>query len=301
MSSEAPPPAWTILALLRWAGDYLASHGVESPRAAAEILLARVLTLRRIDLYLRHDQPLTPAELARFKPLLLRRARREPVAYITGERDFWTLTLAVGPAVLIPRPETERLVEAALERLPASAPVAPRVVDLGTGSGAVILALACERPQAICVAVDRCAAALAVARANARRNGLQSRIRYCCGRWLEPFSEAHPFDLIVSNPPYIPTAVLERLAPEITRFEPRLALDGGPDGLTAIRALIHAAPRHLTPGGWLLVETGDDQRPAIMELVAADGRYGEVHYLQDLAGRDRVLCARRRLEKLLHP
>jgi release factor glutamine methyltransferase len=288
--------AWTILRLLSWTSDYFASHDIEHPRADAEILLAHSLGLRRIDLYVQYDKPLTDVELARFRKLVRRRGRREPVAYITGEKEFWSLPLKVAPEVLIPRPETECLVEEALAVLSKKEGSGPgRILDLGTGSGAIILALAAERPHDVLVAVDRSASALAIARENAERNQMASRIRFLNGDWFEPLgSEEEAFDLIVSNPPYIRRKELEHLQPEIRRFEPVSALDGGLDGVDCLSHIILAAPRYLRPSGCLLLEIGHDQNSLLEAVARQAGCYEEALFLKDYSGLDRVVHLRKR-------
>lgn len=286
--------AWTIAALLQWATAYFDRHGIDSPRATGEILLAHALNLRRIDLYLRHDQPLNRAELAVFKALVKRRRNREPVAYITGQKEFYSLTLAVGPAVLIPRPETETLVEKALALIDQGPGRGQRIIDLGTGSGAIVIALAHQRPAHCYFAVDASLPALAFARSNAATHQVDASVRFFCGNWLDAvFPQAASFDLVLSNPPYIPTAVIDGLAPEVSRHEPRLALDGGPDGMVGIGKVLTAAPQYLIAGGWVVVEIGFDQGPAVCALAVATGRYDSVVLVKDLAGHDRVLVARR--------
>jgi len=288
------PPEWTLLALLRRTAAYFREREIDSPRASAEVLLAHALGCRRIDLYLRHDQPLTPAELDRFRGLVRRRARHEPTAYITGEREFWSLPIGVDARVLIPRPDTECLVAAVLERL-ESAAVAPRwVLELGTGSGAVVLALARDRPGHPYWATDRSPGALATARRNARRLGLETAVQFAAGDWWRPLRPVGRWDVVVCNPPYIPRPVLATLAMQVAAFEPAAALDGGPDGLEAIRRLIRGAPEHIPPGGWLLLEIGHDQGPAVTRLGQAAADFGDLRCLQDYGGRDRVVVLRRR-------
>ena len=288
--SEAPP--WTILKLLRWTTDYFKSHHIENPRASAEILLSHMLGTARIDLYVRYDQPLMESELASFKTLIKRRVRREPVAYIVGEKEFWSMGLTVTPAVLIPRPETECLVEAALHLLDRDA--FKRILDVGTGAGAVALALNRERPGATIIASDRSREALAVARTNAIRHEAAESIAFFCGDWLEPIRPAAAdLDLIISNPPYIRTADLAGLQPEVRGYEPAGALDGGADGLDAVRYLIHRSPRRLADGGYLLMEIGHDQRTGVEAVVRECGAYSGVEFRQDYSGLDRVALLRK--------
>ncbi len=278
------PPQWNILSLIKWTTDYFQSRSIESPRASAEILLAHSLRLRRIELYMRYDQPLTANELACFKALIKRRAAGEPVAYIVGEKEFWSLTLSVTKDVLIPRPETEMLVETALKILPKD--TCKRVSEIGTGSGAIILALASERPGHEFFASDYSLKALNIAKHNAKNHGLD--IRFFAGNWFAPLSEKARFDLIVSNPPYIPTADIETLQTEIRNFEPRLALDGGKDGLDSIRHIIENAKNHLVLGGSLMLEIGYDQKERVFAIAEMFG-YKDMYCVKDYSGHDRVV------------
>lgn len=284
------PDNWTIIALLQRTTRYFEEQNIESPRLDAELLLAFALGITRIDLYLRHDQPLNPEELSRFRALVKRRRAREPVAYITGTKAFWDLELTVSPAVLIPRPETECLVEAALTFLETCpGPPRRRLLDLGTGSGAIALALAHSCPEDAVVAVDRSCRALAVARNNGRRLNLQDRVAWVAGDWCETFQASRaPFDLIVANPPYIPCGQIDALQPEIARYEPRMALDGGRDGLDCLRGIIRQAPALLKHGGALILEIGHDQYPAVKRLAEAAHAYRDVACRPDYAGLDRV-------------
>lgn len=274
---------WTVLKLLEWTTAYFQSHDIDSPRSTAEILLAAVLDLERIDLYLRYDQPLQSTELQRFKTLIRRRVSREPVAYIVGRREFWSLDLMVSPDVLIPRPETECLVEQALPLLDRDRPL--RVLDLGTGSGAIAIALAHEVPQHRYWASDVSEPAVRVARRNAIQHGLQDRVVFFCSAWMDAL---HPrracFDLIISNPPYIPGGQIDRLQPEIAQFEPRGALDGGAGGIDCIRAILREAPRYLTATGTLLMEIGEDQRVHVERLAGEIGGYQPPVFFNDYAG-----------------
>lgn len=294
--SQTVPTQWTILKLLNWSTAYFKDHDVDSPRATAEILLAHALDLQRIDLYLHHDKPLDSEELAAFKALLQRRVRREPVAYIVGRKEFWSLELAVDGRVLIPRPETECLVEAVLGLLQDEFGGRPRrILDVGTGSGAIVLALASEPGGHRFWAGDVSTAAVALARANATRLGLGDRIHFFCGDWfgaLKP--DAPPFDIVVSNPPYIAAGAIESLQPEIKRFEPRLALDGSADGLACLRRIIEEAPFHLGPAGALVLEIGHDQKTAVARHAAALGGYSAIEFRRDYAGHDRIALLRRR-------
>lgn len=289
-----PPEAWTILKLLKWTTAYFKSHKIEQPRVDAEVLLAHALGMTRLDLYVLYERPLENRELEVFKALIRRRVRREPVAYIVGEKEFWSMALKVTPDVLIPRPETETLVEATLEIIPADAASKRwRILDLGTGSGAVVLAVASERPGHDFYAVDRSEAALAVAQANARRHGFDKEITWIKGDWFHVESGAPMgcFDIIVSNPPYIVSNRLERLLPEIRDYEPREALDGGEDGLAAIRRIVKEGPEHLVRGGWLLLEIGYDQWREVETLIRDSGKYAARHVVKDYSGFDRVVCA----------
>jgi release factor glutamine methyltransferase len=282
-------PTWTVLELVKWTAGYFSKHRLDSARSAAEILLAHSLGVRRIDLYLNHDQPLSDAELRQFKALIKRRVAHEPLAYITGTREFWSLELTVNPSVLIPRPETECLVEAVLPFLEAADGATCRVLDLGTGSGAVVIALAHEYPEHGYVAMDRSLAALQTARKNAATHRLAHRIDWFCGDWdtaLAPGRET--FDLIVSNPPYIRSRDLDGLQAEIRQHEPNLALDGSGDGLRCLRRIIGAAHRFLKIGGWVALEMGCDQAAQVRSMAEGVGCYGPVRVVKDYSGLDRV-------------
>jgi release factor glutamine methyltransferase len=255
----------------------------------AKVLLAHVLSCDRAWLAAHGADPLERAAADRFFELARQRREGMPVAYLTGTREFWSLPLEVTPDVLIPRPETETLVEAALERLPREG--APLVLDLGTGTGAIALALAHERPQAGVWAVDAAQAALQVAQDNARSLGI-SNVRFLLGDWygaLPP--DATPFDVIVANPPYV-AAADPHLAEGDVRHEPRAALVAGCDGLAALRVIVAGAPAHLRESGWLLVEHGHDQAQAVQSLFLAAG-FVDLQALRDLAGIPRVALGRR--------
>lgn len=282
---------WTIGALIQWAREYLGRQGVDSPRLAGELLLAHALGLDRVQLYLRYQQPLTPAELAGFKELILRARRQEPIAYILGKKEFWGLELLVGPGVLIPRPETEHLVEEGLKRLQEVAE--PRVLDLCTGSGAVALALAAERDELKAVAVDLSPQALDFARRNVAELGLEGRVELRRGHLFEPVAADGFFHLVTANPPYVSEAEWPKLPPAVREFEPRQALVAGPLGLELAEQIIAGAPAHLRAGGWLLMELGQGQAARARELAARSGAYEEIQIINDLAGIERVLACQR--------
>lgn len=289
-------PPWTVLKTLQWTTAYFKRYNIEHSRAGAEILLSHTLQCRRIDLYLRHDQPLHTIELSRLRQAIKRRLKREPVAYIVGEKEFWSLPFKVTPSVLIPRPETECLVERALGLLPeVGAEHSSDVLELGTGSGIISVALAHERPHCRYWATDLSFQAVALARENARRNLPGEAIHFWVGNWFDGLEDsAQRFDMVVSNPPYIRSAELDGLAPEISDFEPRLALDGGPDGLTSIAILIHNAPRFLRPGGMLLLELGFEQSEGVQAIGQSCDTYDRIEFFKDYSGHARVALLRKK-------
>jgi len=278
----------TVLEFLRRAASFLATRGIPTPRLDAELLLADVLVTDRVGVYLRFDEPLAPANVRRYRELIRRRAAGQPVAYLTGRREFWSREVAVTPAVLIPRPETEVLLERTLTVV-ENRRAALRVLDLGTGSGAIAVVLAAELPNASIIAVDVSPAAAAVAAANVRGAGLSDRVGVLVADWCAALQPEARFDLIVSNPPYVETGALDALAREL-HAEPRLALDGGIDGLEAYRRLVPDAAALLTPGGRLLVEVGARQAAAVTALCAEAG-LGGITCHRDLAGIIRVVAA----------
>jgi release factor glutamine methyltransferase len=344
VSTGRNEPPKRLLDYLRLAGDHLRAKGVENDRLDAELLLAEALGMSRVELYTNHERPLSTEEVDRFRELLRRRAAREPVAYILGKREFWSLELAVDRRVLIPRPETETLVETAVRactgRLmtstsptryevdratidntdakagsgePAAAEpsvaaakaqpardmalLAERVLDIGTGSGAVAVALAVELPGLSIVATDESAATLEVAPRNAARHGVTERIDFRCGDLFDALDNDELFDVIVSNPPYVKDHEISLMDPEVKDWEPRGALFSGADGMRETARIIDGAPRHLKPDGWLLLEVGtqaDDVRARL-----AGGGWRDVRSVSDLAGRDRVVAARRPLDSAI--
>ena len=279
---------WTVLDLLRWTTDHFASRGIDTPRLDAEVLLAYALECDRLRLYVEYEKPVEEPDRARFRALVQRRAdERIPVALLTGTREFWSLSFEVTPDVLVPRPETETLVTAALERLP-DAEAELRVLDVGTGSGAVALALATERPKARVVATDLSGAALAVAGRNAERLGLADRVAFAEGDLFEPLA-GERFDLVISNHPYIGRGEADSLAPEL-RHEPESALYAGADGLEVLRRLVAEASDHLEAGGVLALEIDPRQAPALLQL-CTDAGLRDVRVHRDLAGRERAVSA----------
>jgi release factor glutamine methyltransferase len=278
---------WTILGVLTWTEQRFRERGIGTPRLDAQLLLAHVLERDRVHLYTHFDQPLGPDELASYRGLIQRRLAGEPVAYLVGKREFRSLDLVVDARVLVPRPDTETLVDVALGLVGDSG----RVVDVGTGSGAIALALKHERPALEILAIDRSPDAAALARQNAAR--LQLDVEVLEGDLLSPVNGRAPLSLVVSNPPYIPSAEVSSLPAEV-RKEPLAALDGGVDGLVYIRRLIADAPPLLGPDGALALEVGAGQAPAVAALFAADGRYQLASVTADLAGIARVVAARLR-------
>ena len=273
--------------------------GSRSPRLDAELLLAEVLGVTRADLFREPGRELSAGEAAEYGALLDRRLAREPVAYILGRRAFRTIDLEVTPDVLIPRPETETLVDVALEELrvlPLAGPDPedePLAIDVGTGSGCVALALAAEDPFVRVVATDVDPGALAVARGNAARLGLARRVEFVLSDLFHDVGE-RPFDLVVSNPPYIPADEYVALEPNVRDYEPRRALYGGVDGLDVYRRLVPGAALLLRPGGMLALEVGAGQADAVAGIMAAAGAFGEPRVRDDLAGIPRVVSAHRR-------
>jgi release factor glutamine methyltransferase len=277
---------WSVRRVLSWAADDLKRRGNESGRLDAELLLARVLDLTRIGLIMHSERPLSPAELGRFRELFKRRRQGEPVAYLLGEREFFGISLRVDARVLIPRPDTERLVEVALERTRARS-MCGSALDLCTGSGCVAIAFARSRPTWRVTGVDVSPDALEVARDNALRSGAVRNLRLLSGSLFTPVP-GQRFDLVTANPPYIPTGELAELPVDVRGFEPQLALDGGPDGLTLVRRIAEQAHEHLTPGGLLALEICADQGPRALELLVGLG-FRDVALARDLGGRDRVV------------
>ena len=282
--------SWTILRMILWSAEYLKNKGVETGRLDAEWLLAAALGVDRLQLYLKYDRPLRFEEREAFKPLLRRRAGREPLQYIIGRTGFRELELKTDPRVLIPRPETELLVQEVLDWASAGA---ESVWDMGTGAGAVALSLAAEGTWTRVVATDVSPEALSVAADNAERYDLGGHVEFREGSLFEPLEEGERFDVIVSNPPYIAEGEKGELQPEVRDWEPPEALFAGEDGLDVIRQLVAGAPNHLVSGGLLALECGLGQAEGIAADVQATGAFGAVRIRADLTGRPRFVTAER--------
>lgn len=282
--------SWTILRMILWSAEYLKNKGVETGRLDAEWLLAAALGVDRLQLYLKYDRPLRSNEREAFKPLLRRRAGREPLQYIIGRTGFRELELKTDPRVLIPRPETEVLVQEVLDWASAGA---ESVWDMGTGAGAVALSLAAEGTWTRVVATDVSPEALSVAADNAERYDLGGHVEFREGSLFEPLEEGERFDVIVSNPPYIAEGEKGELQPEVRDWEPPEALFAGADGLDVIRQLVAGAPKHLLSGGLLALECGLGQAEGIAADVQATGAFGAVRIRADLTGRPRFVTAER--------
>lgn len=279
----------TVLEIIRKTTEFLTGRGIESARLNAELLIGHALERRRMQLYLEFERPLAEAELERIRPLVRRRAAHEPLQYILGETEFHGLRLKVDRRALIPRPETELLVELAAQRCAAHPPA--RILDLGTGSGAITLALAARFAEARVLGVDRSAEALDLARENARSCGLAERVEFQGGDWFDALPPG-TFDLIVSNPPYLTAEETAATAPEVRNFEPLPALTAAEEGLADLRRIINGAPSYLAPEGWLALETGIAHHGPLKEVAQGAG-FTHVECAQDLAGRDRFVFARR--------
>ena len=290
--------AWTVRRILEWTSGFFTRKNVDAPRLSAELLLAHVLNVPRIKLYTDYERVLAERDLAAFRALVQRAGEQEPIAYLTGKAYFFNLEFEVGPGVLIPRPDTETLVENVLQ-LARNTPgfEAPRVLDLCTGSGCIAAAIAQRLKNAVVTAIDKSEKAVAIARRNVERLGLNDRITIEQGDLYEPLSrmvDVAPFNLIVSNPPYVPTSHMERLDRNVRDYEPPEALDGGIDGLVLHRQILDGAAERLLPGGRIYLEIGWEQGPASREAASRHAEFEDVRVLKDYAGHDRVLTARRK-------
>ncbi|KPA08923.1 HemK family modification methylase [Candidatus Magnetomorum sp. HK-1] len=279
---------WTIKAVLNWTQTYFEQKSVESPRLSAELLMADTLALERIELYLQYDRPLEKQELQSFKQKMFRRVQHEPIAYITGSKAFWESSFDVSPQVLIPRPDTETLIEAAISQI-ESAKTPLRILELGVGSGAIIVSLAKQFPQHTYFATDRSYSAICTAKKNANKILQTNSVFFILSDWFSGLSAGHLFHLIISNPPYIPTKDLKTLQPDIFKFEPLIALDGGDNGLFHLKQIIQQAADYLEKDGTLMLETGFDQRHAVESIASSTGKYENIKSIKDYAGHERVV------------
>lgn len=277
----------TVLEIIKRTTDFFEKRGVESARLNAELLLGHALALKRMQLYLQFERPLTEAELEKIRPLVKRRGNREPLQYILGETEFSGLKLKVDRRALIPRPETEFLIELVTKQL-AVAPAS--LLDLGTGSGAIALALAKIYPEAAVTAVDKSADALALARENAEACGLTARVRFVLADWYSGLTADEQFPLIVANPPYLSDEETRAAQPEVKDFEPVMALSAGPNGEAALEQIISGARPHLAAGGLLACETGIAPHEPLLKLAAGAG-FTRAESRCDLTGRNRYLLA----------
>jgi len=295
---------WTIGRILKWTENFFKEKGIESPRLDAEVLLGHVLEKERIYLYVHFDEPLQPQELAAYREAIKQRIRRVPVAYIIGQREFMGLTFHVTEDTLVPRPDTEILVQAAIERLKkmSGAKEARPVhfADIGTGTGAICLSVLHYLPQATADTVDISPAARKVAEENAEALDVADRVTFYTGDLLAPLSKAlseeddaavAPYDAILSNPPYIPDADIETLAPEVRCKEPRTALAGGADGLDFYRRLVVDSPALLKDDGFLAVEVGIHQAKIVAKMAVESGKFGRTEIIKDYGGIERVVVA----------
>jgi len=292
---------WTIVKVLTWSDGYFKKFDIDSPRLTSELLLSHILDIRRLDLYLQFDRPLNIDELARYRELIQRRVKnREPVAYLTGGKGFWDSDFSVSPHVLIPRPDTETLVEQTILVINQLEDDVGKlkILELGTGSGAIIVSLARECPNHLFFASDLSVEAVQIARKNAFDSGSKGGyskdsseilFNFWTASWLESIQPGVFFDVIVSNPPYIPSKDISSLKPEIYNHEPVLALDGGEDGCDCLRKIMASAVNCLNPGGSLIMEMGFDQRSLLEKEAGYLPRYHSPQFVKDYAGHDRVV------------
>jgi release factor glutamine methyltransferase len=284
----------TISGAFNWGSRLLKERGIESPRVDAELLLREALKMDQVELYLSSHRALTPPQFASYKSLINKRIRGEPIQYILGRREFWSLDLKVAPKVFIPRPETELVVEEALKIFREARGPTLRFMEVGTGSGAIAIALAKEMEGCFIVAEDVSWEAIVLAKENTEIHEVSGNIRFLVGDLFSALKEAKSrFDLIISNPPYIPSSKIGTLPREIAEFEPRVALDGGPDGLQFIKKIVMGSRSFLKDGGWLMLELGERQGEAIAEMIRKAGFFESPSITKDHSGADRVIRARK--------
>jgi release factor glutamine methyltransferase len=293
MISPTTNPAWTINDLLRWTTKYLTENGVHDSRLAAEVLLARAAECQRIDLYTRFDQILPSDQVGRFRDWVRRAASHEPIAYIVGEKEFYSLAFAVTCHVLIPRPESETLVETVLAHCKSAGKANPRILEIGTGSGCLAIAVLANAHCARCVATDISAAALALAAVNAERHGVVDRMELIEADGLDLPAEVLPkdgFDLLMSNPPYVPESEVDELDQCVKNYEPHLALSDHQDGLRFYRSFGQEGAGLLAPGGRVMVEIGAGMAPSVIAVMTQTGQLRHERTLKDtVVGLERVL------------
>jgi len=294
------PKKWTIKNLLDVTTEYLINKNIDSPRLSADLLLAYQLKVSRVKLYLDFDQPLQEPDLNGYRELIKRRINREPIQYIVGVQEFWSMEFNVTPQVLIPRPESEILVEQVISLFKtemSSRVKHPMVLDLGTGSGILAVSIAKEIENVSVWASDISQDALDIAQANAKKNHLEDRMTFVQGDLWEPFEgQALLFDIIVSNPPYIASEDFDSLAPEVRDYEPRLALDGLKGGMYYLEKILLEGASYLQPGGWLLLEMDPKQMPAAFRIIEKNNHFEKRYCIKDYGHRDRVLVAQKKRE-----
>ncbi|MFH1112453.1 MAG: peptide chain release factor N(5)-glutamine methyltransferase [Pseudomonadota bacterium] len=278
---------WTVKEVLEWTADYFRTKGIGTARLDAEVLLAHSLGTDRLHLYLNLDRPLVPSERARYREVIQRRARREPVARIIGTKEFWSIPFRVVPGVLIPRPDTETLVEVILAEIKGKS--RPFLLEIGTGSGAVAVAILKERPDVTMPATDVDLRALQSARLNAEDAGVSGALHLVAMDLVQAIRPGTGFNVICSNPPYIPSGDIPGLEPEVRDFEPLLALEGGPDGLDVVRRLVLGSKNQLAKDGAIILEIGEGQEDAVGEIMRDMAGVTRVETFRDLAGRTRVV------------
>lgn len=281
---------WTIQKLLNWITEYFTSKGIDSPRLSAELLLAYVLVMKRIDLYTNFDKSVSKENLDHLHDLVKRAACNEPISYLTGKTQFYSFELNVTPDCMIPRPETELLVERAIEFLQAR--IGPQLVcDLCTGCGCIAIAIAKNLPGSSIIATDISNTALAVAAKNVERYRLNNRIKLLCGDLFHPFSDTNKFDLIVCNPPYVSTTEFEKLDKNVKDYEPKIALLAGIDGLDIYRRIAKDVDAFLKPDAALILEVGYNQGQAVSQLLEQASCFAEINIKKDSSANDRVVTA----------
>ena len=287
---------WTIQKLLNWVTEFLTGKGIDSPRLSAELLLSHVVGLKRIELYTQFDKPVAKQQLDMLHDLVKRAGQNEPIAYLVGRTEFYSLELNITTDCMIPRPETELLVARAIEFLRTRRTGTQFVCDLCTGSGCIAVAIAGNYPNARIIATDICDAALAIAAGNVEKYQLGDRITLLCGDLFDPIIsglDVNEFDLIVSNPPYVSDAEYEKLDKNVKDYEPKIALFAGVDGLDIYRRIIEKAEQFLKPGAALMLEIGYAQGRAVKELLEQTGVFAEIKIEKDFHNNDRIVSARK--------